>query len=714
MLGAVGAPRCLGVVDASLQPNDLFERYRVVLGLEVASVADDGQRLTLTVTNVFKGTFEPAEVRVTLDDPDLQGLLHQVGPGDPVVAFVASANRRQADRVLFYLAHPNWGEGRLVSREDDRSRWVWEKDLGGSMYGTFNGAPEQLHEMVQDLAADRYYFPPRPFTRFGQDIELHRFTPAGEGFVLVAHDADDRLRVESGPFALSADTDAPAPDHAKQGPLVDGHRLVLLDAAAHGEGDRLRPLRLEVHDEAGRRVELAEPWVMLSLSQDPTHATVLGGRTEGRIERGRITFEELEAHTPVRGVALYDIDGDGELDVYAITPMGGRAYLQTGPMSFTDRTEQLGLAGVGGSSVSFADVDGDGRGDLLVDATVYLNRDDRFLRSDRLPADAGTDLKSAAFVDLDGDGYPDVLVSRREGGLRAYLNPGEEGGAFVEATAALGLGRSAAGAGRTGYFAPGDWNLDGRIDLFYAVGRGLLLVQQADGTFEPRPHGQDMSFAEFGQQPGLSGAGMFAPVWGVNRPAIVMPLVSELVILAERDREVQDVARYGNEVSEATYKQRLTLAADLNADGHVDLYTTSHSPITPSFFHTNRGYGSFMRPEKYDAAGFRGSGVHQRGAWSVAAGDINGDGANDLLVGGADGTLAIMPNTTLEQRGSRDHPTLHEQVRERVRTLAVTVAGDLGVMGAQLRLRDADDRVVAYRQVGAGVLTGCRGPNTFA
>jgi hypothetical protein len=46
-----------------------------------------------------------------------------------------------------------------------------------------------------------------------------------------------------------------------------------------------------------------------------------------------------------------------------------------------------------------------------------------------------------------------------------------------------------------------------------------------------------------------------------------------------------------------------------------------------------------------------------------------------------------------------------------VRVLTVRVVRPLGVVGADIRLRDAAGRVVGRRVIGSNVLTGCRGPD---
>lgn len=417
---------------------------------------------------------------------------------------------------------------------------------------------------------------------------------------------------------------------------------------------------------------------------------------------------------PVGGVALYDVDGDGRLDVYACSAAGDRLLLQRRAGEFTDATAEMGLESLCSVSCCFGDVNADGRTDLLADGTLYLGGDDSkkgFAASRLLPADAGKELLASALADVNGDGWPDVVVSRTGGGLSLYLNGGAAGGAFVDATAAAGL--AARTAGRTGYFAVGDYNADGRLDLMYFAGGGMLLVQDARGAFQPvkLPAAYELAPAA-GDDIKAVAAGVLGAVWRADRLAIVFPQKSDIRMLADIDGALTDVTDLGNEISEASYKQLLTIAEDFNADGYVDFYTTSWSARTPNTLHLNRGYGSYMRPEKYKSDVFPGA-AHRHGALGAAAGDVDGDGTADLLLGGADGTLSLLLNDTLSLRraaATAEHPTPEQKRQLGMSIISVAVNGPLGVTGAQVTLSDARGAVLDRRDIGGNIVTGCCGP----
>jgi enediyne biosynthesis protein E4 len=236
-----------------------------------------------------------------------------------------------------------------------------------------------------------------------------------------------------------------------------------------------------------------------------------------------IHFQHVASHTSRKylietmgsGVALFDYDNDGRLDIFAVngaplrdpTPKGtipqkagpehwNRLFHQRQDGSFEDVTEKAGLQGMGyGMGVAIGDYDNDGNEDLYVTGygsnKLYHNNGDGIFTDVTPRAGVGGSGWStgAAWVDLDNDGLLDLVVLRymqwdfddiwcgeRKEGLRAYCTPdafrpitplvyhNNGNGHFTEVSQKLGLSKEGKGLG----IALADYDRDGHIDLFFA------------------------------------------------------------------------------------------------------------------------------------------------------------------------------------------------------------------------------------------------------
>jgi hypothetical protein len=233
------------------------------------------------------------------------------------------------------------------------------------------------------------------------------------------------------------------------------------------------------------------------------------------------------------GVALFDCDNDGRLDIFLVNgahyddpapkdtipqkigpEYWNRLYHQKTDGTFEDVTEKAGVQGVGyGMGVAVADYDNDGHEDLFVTGyggnRLYHNNGNCTFTdvTDKAGVAGGGWSSSATWVDLDNDGLLDLVVDRyvtwdwedvwcgehREGyrgichpdvfqpiALLVYHNDGN--GHFTEVAKKLGLDKPAKALG----VAIADYDRDGRIDLFVANDSmpEFLFHQKSDGTFE--------------------------------------------------------------------------------------------------------------------------------------------------------------------------------------------------------------------------------------
>jgi hypothetical protein len=231
------------------------------------------------------------------------------------------------------------------------------------------------------------------------------------------------------------------------------------------------------------------------------------------------------------GVALFDCDGDGRLDLFLVngapysdpTPKGtipqktgpndwNRLYRQKQDGTFEDVTQKAGLEGVGyGMGVAVGDYDNDGYEDIYVTGygsnRLYHNNGNCTFTdvTEKAGVAGGGWSSSAAWVDLDNDGRLDLVVLRyvtwdwndlwcgqpdNRGichpdnfppiTMLVYHNDGN--GHFTEEAAKLGLNKPAKALG----IAIADYNRDGRLGIFVANDsmEEFLFRQSADGTFK--------------------------------------------------------------------------------------------------------------------------------------------------------------------------------------------------------------------------------------
>lgn len=424
----------------------------------------------------------------------------------------------------------------------------------------------------------------------------------------------------------------------------------------------------------------------------------------------RFTAEPVgKADGPVHGVGLHDLTGDGSLEIVAASPAGLRVWAGKGGKEWAEVTEKLGLKEVSGRSVDAADADGDGKTDLLVDGKLFRSGENGMLAAVEGALPGLEKVVSAAFVEIDGDGKPDVVVSREGGGLMVFLNRSEPGKpSFEDATEKLGLQAEEAGAGLTGFFEAGDWNGNGRMDLIYLAGPGFLLLNTEEGF-------KGEALAGEGEEPDYGAAAMGFLI-EPGRMGAMVPNAETKVLLTSEGDDFLDVTRYGNEIQDDIPGLFAALVADLNADGLPDIFVSNRESGSPSFYVDNRGYGSFMMPDKYSQQPTFPSAMFNAQLTGLAAGDVTGDGALDLVAGGANGTVWLATNQTLADRPEQAEPSTLFDARKQIAARLVTVKFPVGpgVVGAKAELVNGEGRTVASGMIGGNIGVGNARPHRIS
>ena len=289
------------------------------------------------------------------------------------------------------------------------------------------------------------------------------------------------------------------------------------------------------------------PQLPISLSaQQSTHTTPpqvvsIPGNFVDITAKSHVVFNGQASHTAKKylletmgsGVALFDYDNDGLLDIFFANgapltdPMEkgsipqktdpkywNRLFHQKKNGTFEDVTEKAGLQGVGyGMGVAVGDYDNDGYEDLYVTAyggnrLYHNNGNGTFTDVTEKSGTGGSGWStSAAWVDLDNDGLLDLIVLRyvqwdftdiwcgehREG-YRSYCHPdlfppiaplvyhNDGNGHFTEVSTKMGFDKPGKGLG----IAIADFDRDSKIDVVMANDSmpEFLFHNKGNGRFE--------------------------------------------------------------------------------------------------------------------------------------------------------------------------------------------------------------------------------------
>jgi hypothetical protein len=425
------------------------------------------------------------------------------------------------------------------------------------------------------------------------------------------------------------------------------------------------------------------------------------------VVRNSETPERYQIEPMIAGVALFDYDNDGRLDIYfcsgATIPgleksdarFSNRLYRNKGGLEFEDVTGRAGVAGAGYSmGVAAGDYDRDGWTDLYVTGVnrnlLYRNRGDGTFEDVTLSAGVAGELAGrgkvwsvgAGWIDYDNDGDLDLLVvnycvwspamEKRCGaladGYRTYCHPdrydplpnilyrNDGKGTFSDVSAESGIGAHL-GKGMGVAFA--DYDSDGWPDVFVAndAWRNFLFRNRGDGRFEETGLRAGVAYIDDGRP--VSGMGVdFQDYDGDGRPDVFMTALSNETFPLFRNE--------GNGMfRDETFGSRLggqSLAwggwsagmVDLDNDGHLDLFVAGGHVQTNEELYTGR---SSRQPNRVfrnlgdgtfqDVSRECGAGFQQVGLHRGAAfGDLDDDGRIDAVVTRLNETVEVFHNQT--------------------------------------------------------------------
>src|SRR5665213_1019170 len=313
-------------------------------------------------------------------------------------------------------------------------------------------------------------------------------------------------------------------------------------------------------------------------------------------------------------------NGNGLTNVNLLTAIpAGSIVLTTNAGTFGFTIDSAPLTGGNPISVVAADVNGDGKEDLITanygtnTLTVLTNNGSgRFVLASS--PSLGVQPRSVVAADVNGDGKMDLITANASANALLVLTNNGSGGFVLSTLTFVGTSPISVVAA--------DINGDGKVDLIsanYDADTLTVLTNNGSGKFE------------LASSPTVGTSPSSVVAADVNSDGIM-----DLICAIEDDDELEVLLGTGggnfvaHSFSSTDTNPQSIAAADVNGDGKVDMITANLNGGTLTVL-TNNGGGTFGSNATL-TAGYQTP--------SVVAADVNGDGKVDLICS----TINILPS----------------------------------------------------------------------
>jgi hypothetical protein len=455
-------------------------------------------------------------------------------------------------------------------------------------------------------------------------------------------------------------------------------------------------------------------------------------------EKSGITFKHVSApekryivESMSGGVALFDYDNDGNLDMYLVNSLSvdmvkakektkSSLYHNNGDGTFTDVAVKAGVADIGwGMGVATGDFNNDGFEDLYVTClgpNHLLQNNGNGTFTDVTQRAGVADPRwstGAAFVDYDNDGKLDLFVANyvdfdvdhlpefgkgrtcqfkgipvqcgprglRGAGDSLFHNEGN--GTFKDVSSKAGV------ADADGYYGLGvicsDFDGDGRVDIFVANDStpNFLYHNNGDGTFKDIGFPSGTAVNENGSEQGSMGVTLGDYDHDGKLDLFITNFDDDYNTLYHNGNGSFTDLSYAAKVAAVSlpYVGWGTKFFDYDNDGWADLLVVNGHvyPQLPTYkqrnlVHHNNRDRTFVEVGLQLGAAF----AEKRTGRGAAFGDIDNDGDVDILINNLDGSPQLLRN----DGGNKNNSVLIKLVgtksnRDGIGARVTAVAGDL-------------------------------------